>query len=354
MSYRHPGGDAERALKLLSRLPGQIAAVWYSDDEVFHERIMIWRVDALTWYVLTPDRDLCAENFSGTSDNGPVSFKLEGGDFKYFSRLGQPVYRFDGYPSNEEFKEYVETALKELGILGKADMGWRPQKIFDMDGAEHEATAFLGRLLVPRRIRGGDQGRLELPTETHVADVGPGVAQAPDGSLWVAVHPTLDFKLGWEAVDSLNKGVKLDDIHCAVPGPRGWTIFKLVGAVQAPAVVDDLKSALKRSLDLGKVEPSAESKIADPKEEVGGDGPEETDDARTLPVEYDEQGERYKPWRDVCKEVREYSYPDWVHEGPQSCLHLIKHMQKNGPRSCGSKFGAGSRASRTMTGSCTR
>ena len=36
MSYRHPGGDAERALKLLSRLPGQIAAVWYSDDEVFH------------------------------------------------------------------------------------------------------------------------------------------------------------------------------------------------------------------------------------------------------------------------------------------------------------------------------
>ena len=185
-------------------------------------------------------------------------------------------------------------------------------------------------MLVPRRIRGGDQGRLELPTETHVADVGPGVAQAPDGSLWVAVHPTLDFKLGWEAVDSLNKGVKLDDIHCAVPGPRGWTIFKLVGAVQAPAVVDDLKSALKRSLDLGKVEPSAESKIADPKEEVGGDGPEETDDARTLPVEYDEQGERYKPWRDVCKEVREYSYPDWVHEGPQSCLHLIKHMQKNG------------------------
>ena len=144
MSYRHPGGDAERALKLLSRLPGQIAAVWYSDDEVFHERIMIWRVDALTWYVLTPDRDLYAENFSGTSDNGPVSFKLKGGDFNYFSRLGQPVYRFDGHPSNEEFKEYVETALKELGILGKADMGWRPQKIFDMDGAEHEATAFLG------------------------------------------------------------------------------------------------------------------------------------------------------------------------------------------------------------------
>ena len=54
------------------------------------------------------------------------------------------------------------------------------------------------------------------------------------------------------------------------------------------------------------------------------------EDARTLSVEFDDQGERYKPWRDLVKQCREYAFSDWPHEGPQTVLHLVRHMLKNG------------------------
>ncbi len=54
------------------------------------------------------------------------------------------------------------------------------------------------------------------------------------------------------------------------------------------------------------------------------------DDARTLEVDYDEQGERFKEWRKVMTEVREYSFSDWPLEGPMTVLHLVKHFGRHG------------------------
>lgn len=38
-------------------LPGQVGFVWYSDDSVYHERLMIWRASPTEWFVLIPDGD---------------------------------------------------------------------------------------------------------------------------------------------------------------------------------------------------------------------------------------------------------------------------------------------------------
>ena len=54
------------------------------------------------------------EDWSGHVDDGPVSFKLKGKDFRYFSRVGQPVYRFTMYPTDEEFRDHVGTAWGEI------------------------------------------------------------------------------------------------------------------------------------------------------------------------------------------------------------------------------------------------
>ena len=75
--------------------------MWYTDDDVYHERILVWRVDEDTWYVLTPDRDLYPEGWSGRSDEGPISFKLKDVDFRYFSRGSQPGYRVATYPTDQ-------------------------------------------------------------------------------------------------------------------------------------------------------------------------------------------------------------------------------------------------------------
>eukprot|EP00435_Cladocopium_sp_Y103_P039377 s2017_g10.t1 len=92
MSRSRPRDDAEQALSRCQ--PGQRLAVWYNDDDVYHERVLVWRVDGKSWYVLTPDKDLYVEDFSGLGENGPVSFKVKDDDFRYWSRLGKPVYRF--------------------------------------------------------------------------------------------------------------------------------------------------------------------------------------------------------------------------------------------------------------------
>ena len=122
MAHLRPRGDEVEALSQCR--PGQKAIVWYTDDDVYHERILVWRVDEDTWYVLTPDRDLYPECWSGRSDEGPISFKLKDVDFRYFSRVSQPVYRFATYPTDDEFKSHISTALRELGLEGVNPLPW--------------------------------------------------------------------------------------------------------------------------------------------------------------------------------------------------------------------------------------
>ena len=60
--------------------------------------------------------------------------------------------------------------------------------------------------------------------------------------------------------------------------------------------------------------------------EKGKDG----DDVRALWVLYDEQGERHREWRGVVQESATHSFTDWPYQGPQSTLHISKHMQRHG------------------------
>ena len=69
---------------------------------------MVWRAGDTEWFVLTPDGDFYREDWSGHSDEGPISFKLKKTDFSHFSRISQPVYRFSSYPDDDRFRELVE------------------------------------------------------------------------------------------------------------------------------------------------------------------------------------------------------------------------------------------------------
>ena len=331
MSHLRARDDAVEVLS--SCPPGQLAVVWYSDDSVYHERLMVWRAGDTEWFVLTPDGDFYREDWSGHSDEGPISFKLKKTDFSHFSRISQPVYRFSSYPDDDRFRELVEEALNELGELGSGSLSWTPRKVIDMKGKEVEASPYLGRLIVPRRLRRRDGGYVAEPIPSPVAVSGfprSGLAPAPEGHMWVALHDTSAFDLGKEANVGLEKGIQLDSDHGAIPDEKGWTLMKLLKVEKVPAMVEEREKLVTSRLELRGV-PSRSLETGAKKEEAGGEEDAEvSEDARTLSVCYDDQGERYRSWREATKEAREYSYSDWPLEGPQSVLHLMKYMLKNG------------------------
>ena len=47
-----------RVEELSSCLPGDKVIVWYSDDSVYHERVLLWKAGESTWYIVTPDHDV--------------------------------------------------------------------------------------------------------------------------------------------------------------------------------------------------------------------------------------------------------------------------------------------------------
>ena len=60
------------------------------------------------------------------------------------------------------------------------------------------------------------------------------------------------------------------------------------------------------------------------------DNLEDPGDARTLFIDHDSEGSRYKEWRKVAIESQYYSYSDWPLEGPATVHHLLRHTRKHG------------------------
>ena len=66
-------------------------------------------------------------------------------------------------------------------------------------------------------------------------------------------------------------------------------------------------------------------------QEDGEKGEEErSEDLRTLAIDFDGQGDRYKNWREVTREVHAPEFGDWPLEGPRSTVHLCKHAERHG------------------------
>lgn len=63
--------------------------------------------------------------------------------------------------------------------------------------------------------------------------------------------------------------------------------------------------------------------------------PERADDSsaqevRTLPVLYDAQGERHRPWRDVAAALESDRFEDWPISGPRTMQWLAKFWARQG------------------------
>ena len=305
---------------LANLLPGQILAVYYSDDVVWHERLLLWRHGPDCWFILTPDLDLYAEDLGMRGEDGPSRVKVKGQDFKYWSRVGGTAYRFSAPVSTDDsLRSYIRQAFREGLKDDSFDREWRPEHVVDVKGLLQPCQDFLGDmvLLTSHRITGKGPGVLrqagQLPSGV---DVKP-ITLPDEDHVWVVLEKIDSFQFGQAVEVNPDKDIMIDGRTGLVKTASGWAKVELVGVAASPEFLE-----LRRPSLATPPEP-----VVDSKRESSDEG---SGDARTLFIDFDAQGVRFKDWRAVAQECVEYHYEDWPHSGPATVHHLLKHFYKYG------------------------
>ena len=310
---------------------GSRARCSYSDDDVDHERYLIWparrvREDGAgideeeVWWVLSPDGDVWKERLDGgdpeTGPNGARPLPNVG----YPMMGGRRLYKFRERPTVDQILALSRGCRDIETARGQLRRDW-PRHLVDEAGHRDELAAALG-----------------APADLAV----PAEAGAADESIWVLMEPGGGHSIGEEVLMSPTD---------VVAGPDGLKYFgaelcrvRRVAVGSAPAAASEQVARLRRALASAEqlVDESVEKGV---KERLGlgsGDGGGDAsgredrkatsslDDIRTLSVDFDGHGERFKDWRSVVSEITAESFADDPIEGPVSIVHLCKAMYKSG------------------------
>ena len=218
-------------------LPGDKILAWYSDDTMYHERILIWKAAGTSsWFILTPDADLYIEDYNDP-DNGPESFLIKNQHFAYYSRLAHPVYRFAKDPTEEELKAYIERAFAEMGLEEIGPDSWQPAYV-RVGRDLVSASKMLGkRLVTRRRVRGGGIvqpvrdhlheeiiGGLDSDLQNEVTVIEP----APEGKVWVLMPTATDKEFVSEVVISKGMGIRTGLERGVVRIHNNWKFVQMM------------------------------------------------------------------------------------------------------------------------------
>ena len=361
--------DAAEPAFWSSLLGGDFVLAWYVNDDVWHEHQVLWKIGHSA-VIMTVDGDLYLTRMFGDATSGPEKLLAVGRDRTLPPGVLEAVYRFTSYPSSDEHRRHLRAAY----YLVVAEAEQRQLEMVAVDDVVNDHgvvvsinTYFGGQFLsnravgkqppaLPARIALADLGADAVP-ERSPRPVLPLLREVLAGGETASVIPSTPADCIW-MVSELGQALPLGSqvAMCA-----GDLVFGSVGyhahhgqpvAVAAILILeagnyrdsrlrqirDDLAAAdpgltprgLPDSVDLrarlGFTAAPGEENT--PVERVK-DGSEKGD-ARTLWIDYDEQGSRFKDWRDVVRESQAYPFDGAPLEGPPSCLHLMRHWQRHG------------------------
>ena len=288
----------------------------------------MWRASENHWYVLTPDLDLYIEDWSLSGGDGPVKLKLKGSDFRYWSRVGGSSYRFADPVANDlQLRSYIKQAYRDGLDQPGFDPDWRPTHVVDCKGVVQDSETYLKDLLVSHRLVGkgpGDRRGLGVREERHdgdvqaadIASVKP-IQAGRSEQVWIVTENMDGLKIGDPAPLDFGRDLMIGSHTGLIKTSSGWAKAELVEASEAVELV-------KSRRGISGPSPSVEAPVEQlPDEEMAVD-------ARCLVVDFDSQGIRFKEWRSLVSEVKDYGYEDWPFEGPATVTHLLKHMYKYG------------------------
>ena len=218
----------------------------------------------------------------------------------------------------------------------------------DMAGNIQDATAFMGTSLVGRRMvqkgpltgqaggagqspmLGGQVSGGGVAASASLPGRAVAIGLAPDGYVWLAAEPLGGLVLGQEVSPSQGTDLQLGSSTAMALRQDAWVKLELVRLEEAAGYAARRRHLFNPDVEQSRTEPlqllgRAKDLDGSTSKDHAGDG-----DVRTLWVDYDEQGERYKRWRDVVKECFTPAFDEKPLEGPLSSLHVLKHTERYG------------------------
>ena len=304
--------------------PGVHILLWYSDDTVWHEAMIAYVVGDTRAVIYTPDADLYIEDI-GCNGEGPVKMKGMVENRKLPRNLRARAYRFKGRFTDSDLRQIFRDGISAATDAGETIV--YPKTVVNSAGEEVSFSSFFGGEFLRHRATvkgppGGDGTGGSPDSPKNAARAKP----APENYVWVASEPLGGLRLGQEIVLNSTSDVQVGEKVAMTLRSGVWVRADLVTLEEATTFAE-----MRRGLFAGPPAAASDSKRnAQPKEEETGDSQDHHGDARTLWIDIDEHGERYKRWRDVCKECFTPVFDEKPLEGPATSLHLIKVTERQG------------------------
>ena len=217
----------------------------------------------------------------------------------------------------------------------------KPGVVLDHLGVPSTLDAVFGGTFTARRARGkkapGEKKSQDIPAEHDAAGrdspdprdgagTPPLFPHLPDGDpptgwVWVTAELTPSGHFGAEVkFDPFTDRLIADKVSIVHRGGH-WIRCSMVLADKVEEFRRSLEDRCRSAL---RVEPPPDASPAGEPTASGGE------DVRTFFVDYDEQGVRWKIWRQVVKESSECAWPDGPNDGPSTVLHLLKMFDRVG------------------------
>ena len=351
-------------------LPGDYVLLKFGGDPVWHEMLVCGLGRGGLVSVHTPDGDSYVMPTFGERSWGPerVEKVTRTGQLPGGSR--REVYRFSSYPSSAELRKFIRAGEADIEKEGEVistkqvtnAFGQVVSRVAFMKSLEvgRSAQSLRGRLRtkaadlgpeVDKKDASLDGAALDEGEETEPVAVETGSTDKAEGDaseVWVASEPLAGFKIG----DLLTRGED-DTIAGRTTGLFLRSGFWVKGELVEGALVKEyaklrrevlMKALVGKAPDAVAGEASAapfeSGGLAGLRARLGRAVPDETkepaakegesEELRTLTVDYDGQGDRWKDWRSVCREIFVSEFPDWPIEGPRTAVHLLKHCERHG------------------------
>ena len=352
------GRRLEEAAFLNKLLPGRRVGVYYPDDDLWHERLLLYPVVPKTgeWYVLTPDDDVYVENVAANDDEGCTRAFMCGPDRERPQMAARKFYRFRDWPGAKIVKSHILDCRRL--VEGSEHEAVDPTRVVTPLGPIADFSEFIG--VKPRPARGKQPPTTpvrEKPARHSIATPGEEADEAEDGDDDERKEPETEVerkggdpgggKLAGRYPPKRAKGgpASVDDDEEEDEGAQ-WLAMETAFGVEVHSAVTmgpkDLKAGNRGIHEVADGQFIAVYKARNTNLEedrpwtgnaAGSDGHEAKtlDDARLLlPMKYDNKGRRWLTFDEGHRLLAEEIMEDWPLNGERTTSWLFNFVRDHG------------------------
>ena len=278
---------------------GTKVVVFYTDDDVWHERLVLLPSrDENTYWIITPDADIYEEDLGGKAINGPDRVRVVPPGVRTLANLRRGVYRFRDDPTDSFLEEKVREAWQQHRSSYGSQQDMADLAVRLPSGMKKTLSD-----LIPRH-----RLRRKAPLGAHSAEVGErGRLPEARAEAWVVVYSSLGRKLG----DQVSPPVGSENLQV------GDFVLKLYLEDGGLMMVQGCRAEDAPDLSRAVRVPRAEEKT-------------EERDLRVLPVIFDSAEERWRTLHEAVPEYEEVDFEDFPLQGPRTLFRDARQLRRLG------------------------